>query len=121
MVNVILYTRVSTDEQTDGMSLEAQERYLRAYCSNHDYNIVGDEQPYKEDHSAKSHELDRPELMKVYKYCKKHRGQVNKVLFLRLVVIVFNVLRSCSRGGQQDSRKDKGRKPRTPDERGMGQ
>ena len=78
MVNVILYTRVSTDEQADGMSLEAQERYLRAYCSNHDYNIVGDEQPYKEDHSAKSHELDRPELMKVYKYCKKHRGQVNK-------------------------------------------
>ena len=53
MVNVILYTRVSTDEQADGMSLEAQERYLRAYCSNHDYNIVGDEQPYKEDHSAK--------------------------------------------------------------------
>lgn len=75
MVNVILYTRVSTDEQADGMSLEAQERYLRAYCTNHGYNIVGDEQPYKEDYSAKSHELDRPELMKVYKYCKKHRGR----------------------------------------------
>lgn len=83
MINVILYTRVSTDEQADGMGREAQERYLRAYCTNHDYNIVGDEQPYKEDYSAKSHELDRPELMKVYKYCKKHRGQVNKVLFLR--------------------------------------
>ena len=83
MTNVILYTRVSTDEQADGMGREAQERYLRAYCTNHDYNIVGDEQPYKEDYSAKSHELDRPELMKVYKYCKKHRGQVNKVLFLR--------------------------------------
>ena len=83
MINVILYTRVSTDEQADGMGREAQERYLRAYCTNHDYNIVGDEQPYKEDYSAKSHELDRPEMMKVYKYCKKHRGQVNKVLFLR--------------------------------------
>ena len=83
MINVILYTRVSTDEQADGMGREAQERYLRAYCTNHDYNIVGDEQPYKEDYSAKSHELDRPELMKVYKYCKKHKGQVNKLLFLR--------------------------------------
>ena len=82
-MNVILYTRVSTDEQADGLGREAQERYLRAYCVNHNYNIVGDEQPYKEDYSAKSHELNRPELTKVYKYCKKHRGQVNKVLFLR--------------------------------------
>ena len=83
MINVVLYTRVSTDEQADGLGREAQERYLRAYCVNHNYNIVGDEQPYKEDYSAKSHELNRPELTKVYKYCKKHRGQVNKVLFLR--------------------------------------
>lgn len=83
MTNVILYTRVSTDEQADGMGRDAQERYLRAYCLNHDYNIVGEEQPYKEDYSAKSHELDRPELKKIYQYCKKHRGQVNKVLFLR--------------------------------------
>ena len=83
MTNVILYTRVSTDEQADGMGRDAQERYLRAYCSNHDYNIVGEEQPYKEDYSAKSHELDRPELKKIYQYCKKHRGEVNKVLFLR--------------------------------------
>ena len=52
MINVILYTRVSTDEQADGMGREAQERYLRAYCTNHDYNIVGDGQPYKEDYSA---------------------------------------------------------------------
>ena len=83
MVNVILYTRVSTDEQADGMSREAQERYLRAYCTNHDYNIVGDEQPYKEDYSAKHYDLRRPELKRVYDYCRKHKGKVNKVLFLR--------------------------------------
>ena len=83
MTNVILYTRVSTDEQADGMGREAQERYLRAYCSNHDYNIVGEEQPYKEDYSAKHYDLKRPELKRIYDYCKKHRGQVNKVLFLR--------------------------------------
>ena len=43
MINVVLYTRVSTDEQADGLGREAQERYLRAYCANHNYNIVGDE------------------------------------------------------------------------------
>lgn len=83
MTNVILYTRVSTDEQADGLGREAQERYLRAYCCNHGYNIVGDEQPYKEDYSAKHYDLKRPELKRVYEYCRKHRGQVDKVLFLR--------------------------------------
>ena len=47
MKNVILYTRVSTDEQAEGCSLEVQEEFLRAYCSNHDYHIVGE--VYKED------------------------------------------------------------------------
>ncbi len=61
MINVILYTRVSTDEQAEyGLGLEAQERLLRAHCANHNYNIVGDEQPYKEDYSAKHHDLRRP-------------------------------------------------------------
>ena len=47
-MNVILYCRVSTDEQADGCSLDMQERYLRAYCNNRNYNIIGEEQPYKE-------------------------------------------------------------------------
>ena len=82
-MNVILYCRVSTDEQADGCSLDIQERCLRAYCENHHYNIVGEEQPYKEDYSAKHHDLRRPKMKKLYDYCKKHRHEVNKVLFLR--------------------------------------
>ena len=82
-MNVILYCRVSTDEQADGCSLDMQERYLRAYCNNHHYNIVGEEQPYKEDYSAKHFDLRRPELKQIYNYCKKHRHEVDKVLFLR--------------------------------------
>lgn len=79
-MNVILYCRVSTDEQTEGCSLDMQERYLRAYCDNHNYNIVGD---YKEDYSAKHHDLRRPRLKQLYDYCKRHRNEVDKVLFLR--------------------------------------
>ena len=80
-MNVILYCRVSTDEQSEGCSLEMQERYLRAYCSNHGYHIIGE--PYREDYSAKHYDLRRPEFKKLYDYCRKHKNEVDKVLFLR--------------------------------------
>ena len=82
-MNVILYCRVSTDEQTEGCSLDMQERYLRAYCANLHYNIIGEEQPYKEDYSAKHYDLRRPKLKQLYDYCRRHRHEVDKVLFLR--------------------------------------
>ena len=78
--NVILYCRVSSEEQADGSSLDYQEMALRSYCANHGYNVV---MAKREDHSAKSHKLDRPELKSIYDYCKSHKGQVDKVLFLR--------------------------------------
>ena len=79
-MNVILYSRVSTDEQADGCSLEMQERYLNAYCQNHNYTIVG---VYHEDYSAKDYDLRRPELKAIYTYCRKHKNEVDKILFLR--------------------------------------
>ena len=80
MCKVILYCRVSTDEQSEGCSLEMQERFLRAYCGNHGDEVIS---LYREDYSAKGHELNRPEFKKVYDYCRKHRHEVDKVLFLR--------------------------------------
>lgn len=80
MTNAIIYCRVSTDEQADGSSLEVQERYLRAYCSNHGYNVLN---VYKDDYSAKHYDLRRPEFKKMYDYCRKHKKEVDKVLFLR--------------------------------------
>ena len=81
MKNVILYCRVSTDEQAEGCSLEVQERFLRAYCSNRGYNIIGE--PYKDDYSAKHYDLRRPGFKKLYDYCRKHKREVDLVLFLR--------------------------------------
>lgn len=78
--NVILYCRVSSDEQKEGCSLDMQEKFLRAYCANNGYNIIS---VHHEDHSAKSHTLDRPVLKEIYDYCKKHSAEVGKVLFLR--------------------------------------
>ncbi len=80
MKNVILYCRVSTDEQADGCSLDMQELYLRRYCTSNDYNIVD---VYKEDFSAKHFDMRRPEMSRMYDYCKKHRREIEKILFLR--------------------------------------
>lgn len=79
--NVILYCRVSTDEQADGCSLDVQEQRLRAYCLAHNYNVV--DEVRREDYSAKHYDLKRPEMKSIYEYCKKHRGKVDKILFLR--------------------------------------
>ena len=77
---VILYARVSTDEQSENCSLDFQERMLRIYCSNHGYHVIA---VYREDYSARGYDLKRPEMQKIYDYCKKHRREVHKILFLR--------------------------------------
>ena len=80
MTNVIIYCRVSTDEQANGCSLEMQENYLRAYCANRKYNV---HDVYHEEYSAKHFDLKRPQMAEMYQYCKKNKNLVNKVLFLR--------------------------------------
>ena len=80
MKNVILYCRVSSDEQKDNTSLDYQETVLRAYCNNHGYHIVDCKH---EDYSAKHYDLRRPEMKEIYHYCKKHKRQVDLLLFLR--------------------------------------
>ena len=55
-MRVIIYTRVSTDEQADrGYSLRDQEARLRAHCDRQGWRVVGH---YQDDASAKT--FDRP-------------------------------------------------------------
>ena len=49
ILNVILYCRVSSDEQAEGCSLDEQERQLRAHCARKGYNVID---VYHEDYSA---------------------------------------------------------------------
>lgn len=80
-MNVILYCRVSTDEQREyGASLDFQEETLRDYCTRRSYNII---ECYKDDYSAKHHDMRRPEMKRVYEYCKRHKREVDQILFLR--------------------------------------
>ena len=79
-MNVIIYCRVSSDEQSENTSLDFQEKILKAYCSSKQYNIVMCKQ---EDFSAKHHDLRRPAMKEIYNYCQKHKNEIDLILFLR--------------------------------------
>ena len=80
MKNVIIYCRVSTDEQADGTSLEVQEQRLLRYCEQQNYNVI--DIPHKEDESAKTFER-RPIMQGILRYIRKHKGKVDMLLFVR--------------------------------------
>ena len=78
-INVIIYCRVSTDEQAQrGFSLDYQEESLRRYCDARNYNIVN---VYREDHSAKN--FNRPEWSKLKTYAKANKREIHKVFFAK--------------------------------------
>ena len=79
MKNVIIYTRVSTDEQAkSGYSLSHQKYVLETYCKHHNLNILGH---YQDDYSAK--DFERPEFNKLLNYCRLNKRIVNLLLFTR--------------------------------------
>ncbi len=79
MQNVILYTRVSTDEQADkGFSLNHQKTVLELYCKHKNYEILNH---FQDDFSAKT--FDRPEFKKLLTYVKANKRSIDALLFTR--------------------------------------
>jgi site-specific DNA recombinase len=76
--NVILYTRVSSDEQAEGFSLNYQEESLKRFCDKMGYNVI---KIYREDHSAKN--FKRPEWNELKLYAKANKRFIDKVLFAK--------------------------------------
>ena len=78
MKNVIIYTRVSTDEQAEkGFSLGHQEESLRRYCELKGYNVLSH---FQDDFSAKT--FDRPEWKNLEKFVKNNKN-VDLILFTK--------------------------------------
>ncbi|GAA4032652.1 recombinase family protein [Flavobacterium cheonhonense] len=78
-INVITYSRVSTDEQAEnGFSLNHQEEMLKTYCKLNKYNIS---RHFREDYSAKN--FDRPEWKVLMEYVKKNKNSIDMVLFTK--------------------------------------
>ncbi len=79
MKNVILYVRVSTDEQAGrGYSLRDQEQKLLTYCQNNNFNVL---HIFREDFSAKT--FKRPEFKKLLEYCKKNKKDIHQMIFIK--------------------------------------
>ena len=79
MKNVILYVRVSTDEQAGrGYSLRDQEQKLINYCQTNNLHIL---EIFREDYSAKT--FKRPEFKKLLDYCKKNKKDVHQLIFIK--------------------------------------
>ena len=79
-MNVIIYCRVSSDEQTEGTSLDVQEQRLTRYCERKRYTII--DIPHREDASGKTFKK-RPVIQNIMNYIRQHKGQVDKLLVLR--------------------------------------
>jgi site-specific DNA recombinase len=66
MKKVVIYTRVSTDDQKEnGFSLQDQESRLRKECKRKGYEII---KHYQDDHSAK--DFNRPDFQNFLAYLK---------------------------------------------------
>ncbi len=78
MNKVILYCRVSTEEQSHGNSLDYQEMRLRQYCEIMKYEVF---EVKKDNKSGK--DFNRPKWKEVYHICKNKSNNVDGVLVLR--------------------------------------
>jgi site-specific DNA recombinase len=78
MTRVILYIRVSTDNQAErGYSLNHQLQTLQTHCSKNRYEIL---RVFQEDYSAKDG-FDRPEWKNLLSFIRNNKGGVEKIVF----------------------------------------
>ena len=80
MQNVIIYTRVSTDDQAEkGFSLADQQQKLEKYCDNKSLEVL---QHFQDDgYSAKT--FNRPQFTNLMDFIKKNKGVVKKLLVIK--------------------------------------
>lgn len=79
----IIYTRVSSDEQVKGTSLEGQEDLCRRYCETRGIEVA---QIFREEgETAKDLSLNnRGQFLKALEYCRKHKGTIQAFVVLRV-------------------------------------
>jgi len=79
-MQVVIYTRVSTEDQKEnGYSLQDQERRLRKYCLDNNYEVIAH---YQDDSSAKN--FNRPQFQKLLTDLKEKRIKPSQLICLRI-------------------------------------
>jgi len=79
----IIYTRVSSDEQVKGTSLEFQEELCRKYCEQKGIVVVA---VFKEEgETAKDLSLNnRKKFLEALEFCRRNKGQIQAFVVLRV-------------------------------------
>ena len=75
---VVLYTRVSTEEQAKGNSPQYQLSYLEDHCKRNNYEVIN---LFPEDFSAKT--FKRPRWIELEEFCRNKKNGVELILFTR--------------------------------------
>ena len=74
MVGAVVYIRVSTKEQTENLSLSTQLKACEEYCERQGFEVPARFREKGE--SAKT--VDRTELQKLLRFCRTHKGRVQR-------------------------------------------
>src|SRR5512136_2829760 len=82
----VIYTRVSTREQVENLSLDSQERLCRRFCEEQGFKLL--EVFCDEGKSART--SNRPQLQAMLDYCKQHSASIDAVVQYRLDRIMRN-------------------------------
>lgn len=72
-MKAIIYTRVSSDEQVKGTSLDDQERQCREHCKRNGIEVVA---LFREE-GASAKSVNRREFLKAIEYCRVNRNQID--------------------------------------------
>lgn len=88
MKQCVIYTRVSSDEQVNGMSLDFQQEDCLAYARNRDMTVA----LVFEERGESAKFADRPKLIALIDYCRHHKKQVKALLVWKLDRLARNQL-----------------------------
>ena len=78
MEGAVVYTRVSTKEQTENLSLPTQLKFCRQYCERQGFHVV--KEFVEQGESAKT--TERPELQQLLSFCRDNKSRVCAVVGL---------------------------------------
>ncbi len=76
----IIYTRVSSDEQVKGTSLDFQEELCRKYCEQKGIEILA---VFREE-GASAKTADRAEFLRAIEFCRKNKGNIQAFIVAKV-------------------------------------
>lgn len=79
-MNCVLYLRVSSEEQVENYSLSNQEYTCTKEAERRGFTIL---ETFREE-GASAKTANRPELIKLLEYCRKHKNNIGSVMVYRI-------------------------------------